>query len=77
MRPFHFNWISPSITTYDFNNPSYRIYTIDGGYEGATYTVKDAETYYGDVTEANTNNKPPIWRLEYNTRVFSTNSLIN
>ncbi|EYC04462.1 hypothetical protein Y032_0087g2022 [Ancylostoma ceylanicum] len=70
MRPFHFNWISPSITTYDFNNPSYRIYTIDGGYEGATYTVKDAETYYGDVTEANTNNKPPIWRLEYNTRQF-------
>ncbi|KIH49825.1 hypothetical protein ANCDUO_20099, partial [Ancylostoma duodenale] len=33
-------------------------------------TVKDAETYYGNVTEANINNKPPIWRLEYNTRQF-------
>ncbi|KHJ83360.1 hypothetical protein OESDEN_16943 [Oesophagostomum dentatum] len=68
MRPFHFNWISPSLTTYDFNNPAYRIYIIDGGYEGATYTVKDAETYYANVTEANANNKPPVWRLEYNTR---------
>ncbi|KHJ94645.1 Saposin-like type B, region 1 [Oesophagostomum dentatum] len=70
MRPFHFNWITPSLTTFEFNNPSYRIYTIDGGYQGATYTVKDAETYFANVTEANANNKPPIWRLEYNTRQF-------
>ncbi|WKX89130.1 hypothetical protein Q1695_008631 [Nippostrongylus brasiliensis] len=70
MRPFHFNWITPSITTFSYNNPSYRIYTIDGGYSGATYTVLDADTYYGNVTEANLNNKPPVWRLEYSTKEF-------
>uniref|UniRef100_A0A0N4X686 ASMase_C domain-containing protein n=1 Tax=Haemonchus placei TaxID=6290 RepID=A0A0N4X686_HAEPC len=33
-------------------------------------TVKDAETYYGNVTEANIDNKPPVWRLEYTTKEF-------
>uniref|UniRef100_A0A1I7X6J4 Sphingomyelin phosphodiesterase n=1 Tax=Heterorhabditis bacteriophora TaxID=37862 RepID=A0A1I7X6J4_HETBA len=67
-RPFHFNWIAPSITTYDWLHPSYRIYTIDGGYKGATYLVKDAETYYGNVTEANLYDHEPIWRFEYSTK---------
>ncbi|GMR31695.1 hypothetical protein PMAYCL1PPCAC_01890, partial [Pristionchus mayeri] len=67
-RPFHFNFISPSITTYSFNNPSYRIYTIDGGYEGASYTVLDAETYTTDLDEANAKDQEPKWFLEYSAR---------
>lgn len=39
-NPFHFNWISPSMTTYAWLNPAYRIYTVDGGYEGATYVKR-------------------------------------
>ncbi|CAB3400664.1 unnamed protein product [Caenorhabditis bovis] len=69
-RPFHFNWISPSLTTYAWLNPAYRVYEIDGGYEGATYNVKDAYTYFANVTEANLKNKEPEWKLEYNTRQF-------
>ncbi|CAI5455291.1 unnamed protein product [Caenorhabditis angaria] len=69
-RPFHFNWISPSLTTYDFLNPAYRIYEIDGGYTGATHTVKDAYTYYANVTEANQKNKEPEWKLSYSTKDF-------
>ncbi|CAI4227042.1 unnamed protein product [Auanema sp. JU1783] len=69
-RPFHMNWISPSITTYSFSNPSYRIYTVDGGYAGATYTTKDVETYSTDVEEANKSGKEPVYTLEYNYRQF-------
>lgn len=36
-RPTHFNFITPSMTTLSSKNPAYRIYTIDGGYEGASY----------------------------------------
>jgi len=67
-RPFHFNWISPSITTYHYNQPSYRIYTIDGNYPDSTFRVLDAETYSTNVTEAGINGHEPIWTLEYNTR---------
>ncbi|CAJ0583928.1 unnamed protein product, partial [Mesorhabditis spiculigera] len=67
-RPTHFNFIAGSLTTYDFMNPSYRIYTIDGAYTGSTYTVIDAETYWGDVNEANKNNREPDWKLEYTTK---------
>ncbi|CAD6185198.1 unnamed protein product [Caenorhabditis auriculariae] len=69
-RPFHQNWISPSITTYNWLNPAYRIYDIDGGYEGATYNVKDAYTYDTDVVVANQQNKEPVWKLSYNTKEF-------
>ncbi|KAK0406300.1 hypothetical protein QR680_018488 [Steinernema hermaphroditum] len=67
-RPTHFNWISPSLTTYSDNMPSYRIYTIDGNYEGSTYTVIDADTYYANLTEAYATGKDPEFVHEYNTR---------
>ncbi|GMR31699.1 hypothetical protein PMAYCL1PPCAC_01895, partial [Pristionchus mayeri] len=67
-RPTHFNFITPSITTHTYNNPAYRIYTIDGGYEGASYTVLDAETYTTDLDEANAKDQEPQWFLEYSSR---------
>ncbi|GMS83288.1 hypothetical protein PENTCL1PPCAC_5463, partial [Pristionchus entomophagus] len=67
-RPTHFNFITPSITTYWYSNPAYRIYTIDGGYEGASYTVLDAETYTTDLDEANAKDQEPKWFLEYTTK---------
>ncbi|GMT31292.1 hypothetical protein PFISCL1PPCAC_22589, partial [Pristionchus fissidentatus] len=67
-RATHFNFITPSITTYSFANPAYRIYTIDGGYEGASYTVIDAETYTTDLNEANAKDQEPKFFLEYSTR---------
>ncbi|CAJ0945258.1 unnamed protein product, partial [Mesorhabditis belari] len=67
-RATHFNFIAGSLTTYDFMNPSYRIYTIDGAYSGSTYVVTDADTYWGDVNEANEKNQEPNWQLGYNTK---------
>jgi len=67
-RPSHFNWITPSITTGNWNSPAYRIYTIDGNYTGSTWTVLDAETFTTNLTDANANNREPQWQLEYDTR---------
>ena len=70
MRPFSFNWIAPSLTTYAWLHPAYRIYEIDGGYPNATYHVKNAYTYYANVTEANASGKEPEWKMSYDTKVI-------
>ncbi|GMT31295.1 hypothetical protein PFISCL1PPCAC_22592, partial [Pristionchus fissidentatus] len=67
-RPTHFNFITPSLTTFSFNNPAYRIYTVDGGYKEASYTVLDAETYTTDLNEANSKNQEPKFFLEYSAK---------
>ncbi len=35
-RPTGFGFIAPSMTPYDDLNPAWRIYTVDGDYEGST-----------------------------------------
>ncbi|GMR34411.1 hypothetical protein PMAYCL1PPCAC_04606, partial [Pristionchus mayeri] len=67
-RPTHINFISPSLTTESYTNPAYRIYTIDGGYEGASYTVIDTETYATNLDDANTKDQEPEWFLEYSAK---------
>uniref|UniRef100_A0A0N5BGI1 Sphingomyelin phosphodiesterase n=1 Tax=Strongyloides papillosus TaxID=174720 RepID=A0A0N5BGI1_STREA len=63
-RPTNINWIAPSLTTFSFNNPAYRVYEFDGNYQGSTFTVLEAETYYTNISEA-TQTNPPVWKLEY------------
>uniref|UniRef100_A0A0N5BGH4 Metallophos domain-containing protein n=1 Tax=Strongyloides papillosus TaxID=174720 RepID=A0A0N5BGH4_STREA len=63
-RPYHVNFVAPSLTTYSHINPAFRVYTIDGNYQGSSYTVLESETYYANVTEADEYN-PPKWELEY------------
>uniref|UniRef100_A0A0N5BGH3 Metallophos domain-containing protein n=1 Tax=Strongyloides papillosus TaxID=174720 RepID=A0A0N5BGH3_STREA len=63
-RPYHVNFVAPSLTTYPYNNPAFRVYTFDGNYQGSSYTILESETYYANVTEADENN-PPKWKLEY------------
>ncbi|CEF69651.1 Sphingomyelin phosphodiesterase [Strongyloides ratti] len=63
-RPTHVNWIAPSLTTFSFCNPGYRVYEFDGNYEGSTFTVLEAETYYTNISEATQLNSP-VWKLEY------------
>lgn len=36
-RPTSVIFSAPSVTTYSSYNPAYRIYTIDGNYQGSTY----------------------------------------
>jgi len=63
-------FVAPSITTYLGLNPAYRIYTVDSGYEGASYRVQDFETYIFNMAEANLAGPDvnPIWYKLYSAR---------
>ncbi|CAJ0945193.1 unnamed protein product, partial [Mesorhabditis belari] len=67
-RPTHFTWIAPSLTTYSYLNPAYRIYTVDGAYNGSSYTVLNAETYITNLAKANNQQNDLTWNLEYKTK---------
>ncbi|KAH6927920.1 hypothetical protein HPB50_009963 [Hyalomma asiaticum] len=62
-RPFGLAFIAPSVTTYTFLNPAYRIYEVDS----ESKLVTRHETYFMNVTEANQDGGEPRWRLEYST----------
>ncbi len=38
-RPTNIAFVTPSVATWTNFNPSYRIFTIDGGYDGASYVI--------------------------------------
>jgi len=69
-RPTNVAFIGPSVTTYGNVNPGFRIYTIDGDYEGSTFQMLDHQTYYMNLTEANINRdtKPIEFILSYSAR---------
>jgi len=69
-RPTNVAFIGPSVTTFGNVNPGYRIYTVDGNYEGSSYQVLDHETYFMNLTEANINrdSKPLEFFLSYSAR---------
>ncbi|XP_059469122.1 sphingomyelin phosphodiesterase-like [Neocloeon triangulifer] len=60
-------FIGGSGTAYSDVNPNYRIYTVDGPYDGASYRVLDHETWYYNLTEANLGGElvPPNWQKLY------------
>ncbi|XP_010867124.1 sphingomyelin phosphodiesterase [Esox lucius] len=67
-------YIAPSATTYVNLNPGYRVYLVDGNYDGSSRFVLDHETYILNLTEANhkpggfstlTPDPEPKWTLLY------------
>ncbi|VDP04207.1 unnamed protein product [Heligmosomoides polygyrus] len=56
---------APSLTTYSEYFPAYRIYSIDGAYQGSSYQVIDFEEWYMNITEANANPENPQWKQLY------------
>ncbi|KFM77578.1 Sphingomyelin phosphodiesterase, partial [Stegodyphus mimosarum] len=75
-RPTNIIYIGPSVTTYDGVNPGYRIYTVDGNYPRSSRVVLDHETYYLNLTEANSHMEP-VWRFEYSAKeAFNMTSLL-
>jgi hypothetical protein len=68
-RPLGVAYISGSATPQSFLNPSYRIYTIDGTYQKASYQVLNHENYFLNLTEANLSMKPE-WKKEYSAKVL-------
>ncbi|XP_059171990.1 sphingomyelin phosphodiesterase-like [Physella acuta] len=66
-RPLGFGFVAPSVTTYSYNNPIYRIYTMDGDYPGSSYAVLDYTSFYLNITDANLKGYP-TWQLEYSAK---------
>ncbi|KAE9414641.1 hypothetical protein Angca_004472 [Angiostrongylus cantonensis] len=64
-RPTSVVYSAPSITPYSEYFPAYRIYSIDGAYNGSTYQVIDFEEWFLNLTEANANPKSPHWKQLY------------
>eukprot|EP01132_Coremiostelium_polycephalum_P005700 gene5700-7094_t len=54
-------YVTPSVTTFTNQNPSFRVYTIDAN----SYYPMESSTYHVDINSANSNDKPE-WKLEYN-----------
>lgn len=61
--PISFSNIGPSATTYSNLNPAFRVYTIDGDYNGSSFAVLDYDEYYMDVAQANTDGTPTWTKL--------------
>ncbi|XP_017273434.1 sphingomyelin phosphodiesterase isoform X2 [Kryptolebias marmoratus] len=71
-RPLGVAFIAPSATTFVNLNPGYRVYYVDGDYQGSSRLVLDHETYILNLTEANHGpespggpEKNPKWTLLY------------
>ncbi|KAK2879667.1 sphingomyelin phosphodiesterase [Channa argus] len=82
-RPVGVAFIAPSITTYLNLNPGYRVYFVDGNYQGSSRLVLDHETYILNLTEANhspgaphTPEPNPKWALLYRaTEAYGLSSM--
>ena len=67
-RATNLAFVGPSVTTFPFNNPGYKIYTVDGFYSNTSFRVLDHESHYLNISEANITNEP-TWKLEYTAKV--------
>ena len=62
-------YIGPSVTTYQSNNPGYRIYEMDGLHNDTTFQLVDLHGYFLNLTSANSQNGNPIWEYLYGAKV--------
>jgi len=75
-RPTNIVYIGGSVTTYSQINPSYRMYTVDGNYNGTSWVVLDHSTHILNITDANLTDKP-IWLPEYTAKTaYNMTSLL-
>jgi len=63
--PVSVGYIGPSLTTFSYLNPGYRIFTLNGNGKPL-----DIEAYYTDIIESNKNgqNVDPKWHFEYSAK---------
>jgi len=66
-RAVNMGFVTPSITTFTGLNPAYRIYTMDGHYEGSSFRILESETYIFNLTAANQAGPDvdPVWYKLY------------
>uniref|UniRef100_A0A8B9VBG6 Sphingomyelin phosphodiesterase n=1 Tax=Anas zonorhyncha TaxID=75864 RepID=A0A8B9VBG6_9AVES len=67
-RPVSVAFVAPSVTTYINLNPGYRVYEVDGAYNGSSHAVLDHETFILNLTEANVPGAEPRWQRLYRAR---------
>ena len=48
-RPINVAYVSPSVATWRNMNPSYRIFTIDGDYDGSSHVSLIATRYFAQL----------------------------
>ncbi|CAF4526826.1 unnamed protein product, partial [Rotaria magnacalcarata] len=60
-------YIGPSLTTYSYLNPGYRVYRIDGDYQGSSFWALDYHTVIMNLTASNKYNQT-IFLKEYEAR---------
>lgn len=65
-RPFGVVFTPGSVTPLTNLNPGFKIYTVDGEYNGSSWGVLDFSSYYLDLMQTDKTNNP-IWNLQYNT----------
>ena len=58
-------YLGPSITTYKYNNPAYRIYELQND---TMYQLFDHHVYFFNMTAANSENDT-IWQYLYGAKV--------
>lgn len=68
-RPVGVAYLAGGVTTEPTLNPGYRIYTVDGGYSGASFYVMDIDNFFVNLTEANLSNMPKVQK-EYSAKVL-------
>jgi len=74
--PIHVAYVGPCLSTSDAFWPAFRIYTIDGNYQGSSYRVLDHETYVLDIDKANAEDDLTL-ALEYKAKeAYGMNSLL-
>lgn len=66
-RAVNVAYLGPSVTTFSYLNPSYRIYEIDGNHKSASWQITDYTTMYLNLTEANIFNQTK-WKKEYSAK---------
>ncbi|KAL0267656.1 UNVERIFIED_CONTAM: hypothetical protein PYX00_009859 [Menopon gallinae] len=66
-RPFGIGYVGPSVTTYTYMNPGYRVYYVDGDYEGTTRYVLDHETWIMNLKTSN-EKRAALWEKLYTAK---------
>lgn len=66
-RATNIAYVSPSVTPFDYGNPAFRIYYVDGDHNETTRTVVDHETWVMNLEEANFLDNA-VWHRSYSAR---------
>lgn len=66
-RPTSVLYNPGSVTTFSNLNPGFRIYEVDGHYNGSSWYPLNYQNYYLNLTKVNKDNTP-MWEPEYNAK---------